>query len=120
MKSIFLPSIALAASPSPISDNSKLPIGNNLNFSQLVDLKQTIISLANTAYANLTLVAGVLAILFLLLAGLKYITSAGNANQAKEARASIIHVIIGVVIIVATFFIVRLAIGLGLTITRSG
>ena len=63
--------------------------------------------------ANLSLVVGFLAILFILLSGLRYVTSAGNPEKAKLARAGLIHVVIGVIIIVCTFFIVKFAVNIG-------
>lgn len=65
------------------------------------------------------LIAGVLAVLFLLWSGLKYITSAGDPEKAKSARAGIINAVIGIVIVVAAFYIVRFAVSIGNTAVES-
>lgn len=58
---------------------------------------------------NIVLViAGFLAIIYLIFSGIRYITSAGNADQAKAARQGIINAVIGIAVVVAAFVIVRL------------
>lgn len=109
--------LPLAAVTGPIDENTRLPlhfVDPNGRFS----IQETIITVANILIDNILLIAGFLAVLFLLFAGIKYITSAGHPERAKEARAGIINVIIGVIVIVATYYIVRLAISLGTTLTN--
>ena len=86
---------------------------------QLSDVQQVIPAIANTLVANLTLVAGALAVLFLIYGGIRYILAGGSADRAKEARAGIIHVVIGIIVIVSAYFIVRLAVSVGNTVTSS-
>ena len=61
--------------------------------------------------------AAILAVLYIMYAGFQYITSAGNADRAKSARNGIINAVIGIVIIMAAFMIVRFAGTIGNTIT---
>lgn len=61
----------------------------------------------------LLILGGALAVFMLILAGIRYITAAGNADAAKKARGSIVHALIGVVLIVSAFVLVRLVAGLG-------
>jgi hypothetical protein len=75
---------------------------------------------AQTAVNVILLVAGVVAILYLLWSGIQYITSAGNPEKAKAARAGIINAVIGIIIIVAAYYIIRFAVGAGGSITNSG
>lgn len=58
-------------------------------------------------------VAAALAVLYLIYSGIQYIVSAGNAEQAKKARNGVINAIIGIVIVMSAFFIVRMAATLG-------
>lgn len=52
-------------------------------------------------------VAGLIAVLFLLIGGFRYITSAGNEETAEQAKKIITNAIIGIVIIILSFVIVR-------------
>ncbi|MCC2631724.1 MAG: Type secretion system pilin, partial [Patescibacteria group bacterium] len=61
----------------------------------------------------LLVLAGVLAVLFLIYSGFLYITAGGSADKAKAARGGIINAVIGIIIIMASFFIVRFAVGIG-------
>jgi H+/gluconate symporter-like permease len=52
-------------------------------------------------------VAGLIAVLFLIIGGFRYITSAGNEETAEQAKKIITNSIIGIVIIILSFVIVR-------------
>jgi len=52
-----------------------------------------------------SLVAGILAVLYLIYAGIIYITAGGNPDQAKKGQQGIINAVIGIVIIVLAYFI---------------
>ena len=67
----------------------------------------------------LLLIGGTLAVLYLMWAGLQYITSAGSAEKAKTARGAIINAIIGIAVIVAAYFFIRIAVSLGNSIKAS-
>ncbi len=56
-------------------------------------------------------IAGVLAFFYLLYSGILYITASGNAEQAKKAQQGILNAIIGIVIIVFAYAIVRAVVG---------
>jgi len=62
-----------------------------------------IIGIINIALA----VAGLIAVLFLIIGGFRYITSAGNEETAEQAKKIIVNAIIGVVVIILSFVIVR-------------
>ncbi len=61
----------------------------------------------------LLILGGFVAVLMVILAGFRYITAAGNPDAAKKARSALIHALIGVVLIVAAFVLVRLVAGIG-------
>lgn len=52
-------------------------------------------------------IAGLIAVLFLIIGGLRYITAHGNEEQAEAAKKTITHAIIGVVIVILAFVIIR-------------
>ncbi len=71
----------------------------------------------NTIVTNVinlvVLVAGALAVIYLIYSGILYITAAGNPDQAKKGQQGVINAIIGIVIIVAAYFIINVAVNLG-------
>lgn len=52
--------------------------------------------------------AGTAAVYFIVIAGIKFITSQGDKVKVAQARATMTFAIIGLVIIVSSFFIMRL------------
>jgi hypothetical protein len=66
----------------------------------LDQLIQTIINV-------ILLIAGIVAVIYLIVGGYQYITSSGNAEQAQAGRTTVLNAIIGLVIIFAAYLIVR-------------
>jgi hypothetical protein len=66
------------------------------------DFVAVIVSVIETALKFVTL----LAIIFVIIAGIRFIISMGEEEKAKKARTSIIHVIIGLLIILLSQIIV--------------
>ena len=62
-----------------------------------------ILNIINVALA----VAGLIAVLFLIIGGFRYITSAGNEETSEAAKKIITNAIIGIVVIILSFVIVR-------------
>ncbi len=58
----------------------------------------------------LLLIAGALAVVMVVIGGLRYMTSMGNSQQAEAAKKTITYAIIGLIVIVLSAFIVRLTI----------
>ena len=52
-------------------------------------------------------IAGAIAVLFIIICGVRYITSAGDTKQQEAAKKCLTNAIVGLVIIVTAFFIVR-------------
>jgi hypothetical protein len=82
-------------------------------FNNPTNAENTITEVAGNIINILLVLAGVLAVLFLIYSGFLYITAGGSADKAKAARGGIINAVIGIIIIMASFFIVRFAIGIG-------
>jgi len=82
------------------------------------NVQQQIVDAANNLLPAALLVVGIAAVFFLVLAGLRYITAGGNPDRAKQARAGLIQVIVGIVIVVATFTIIKMAVGFGQQISQ--
>ncbi len=82
-------------------------------------VKTTLPQLAKQLIDILLIIAGILAVVYLIWAGYQYITSAGSPDKAKAARAGIINAIIGIVIIVSAYFIIRFAVGIGNDVSKA-
>src|SRR5882672_286701 len=54
--------------------------------------------------------AGLIAMLYIILGGYQFITSAGNSDQAEKGRKTLTNAIIGLVIIILSFVIIRLVV----------
>ena len=72
-------------------------------------------NLAGQVVSILLFIAGFLAVVYLVYNGIQYITSAGNADKVKTARAGIINAVIGIAVIAAAYLIINFAIKLGNT-----
>ena len=55
----------------------------------------------------LLLISGILAVLFIIIGGIRYIIAHGNEEQAESAKKTILHAIIGLVVVILAFVIVR-------------
>lgn len=63
--------------------------------------------LINTIITVLGFVAGAIAVIYLVVSGIQYMTAGGNAEAATKARQGIINALIGIVIVVFAFVIFR-------------
>ncbi len=59
----------------------------------------------------LLMAAGALAVVFLIIGGLQYMTSAGNADRAKAAKQTIIYALIGVAVVLLSVFLINVVLG---------
>ncbi|MCC2631841.1 MAG: hypothetical protein K0S20_540 [Patescibacteria group bacterium] len=80
---------------------------------------QTLAALYGTIFEILTVVAGAIAVLYLVWAGMQYISAGGSPEKAKTARGAIISGIIGVVIIIAAYTLVRIGTSIGNQLNNS-
>ena len=66
--------------------------------------------LTNTAVTVINLIlliAGILAVIYLIYSGILYITAGGDTGKAEKGRTGIVNAIIGLVIISAAYLLVR-------------
>jgi hypothetical protein len=76
------------------------------------DATVAISNLYDKVFSIFTLLAGVLAVLYVIYAGIVYISSAGNAEKTKTARATLINAVIGVIVVASAYTIINLAIAI--------
>jgi hypothetical protein len=98
---------------------SKIPLLGTADFSKATDGKTAIVTLANNAISLILLIIGIVAVFYLIFAGFQYLTAGGDADKVKKARAGIVNAVIGIVIILSAFLIVRFAVNIGNTVGTS-
>lgn len=59
---------------------------------------RTIIDVISAAINILSFVVGIVAIIAIILAGFKYITSAGESNKVSNAKQTLIYALVGIVV----------------------
>lgn len=83
---------------------------SDFNLDTLIDVKPSgfqVDTLVGVIVNVITIVAGAIAIIYLVVSGISYITAGGNAEQATKARQGIINSLIGIAIIVLAFGLVK-------------
>lgn len=75
--------------------------------------QNTFSTILTTVLIWLLAIVALIAFIYLVLNGVKYITAGGDAGKATEARNGIINAIIGIIVIVLAFFIIQFAVGIG-------
>jgi len=111
----LLSGVIIITAASPLFAADIVPVGGSA-VNAYADPAQPINTLYDKIYTVITYVAGALALIFITYNGIQYISSGGDAGKAKTARANIINTIIGIAIIGAAYFIIRLAETIGNTV----
>ena len=68
-------------------------------------------SALQTILGTAFLIIGAVAVIFIIVAGIQYITSAGNPERAKRAKDTILYAIIGLVVALFATVIVSFVVG---------
>lgn len=92
---------ALAAGASDFGNSARL----NVNTSATGSFS----SIIYQGFIVFTWIAGIAAVFYLLLSGFQYITAGGDGEKAAKARTGIVNAIIGIVVLMAAFFIFNAA-----------
>jgi len=72
---------------------------------------EKIANVITSIISSIILIVGLVAVAFILVGGVKYMTSAGDPTKVKQARSTILYAGIGLVISALTFVIVNFVIG---------
>lgn len=70
-------------------------------------LQVVVANLINIAF----MAAGIVAVIYLIIGGFRYVTSSGNAEQTEAAKMTIMNAIIGLIVIFISFLIVNYILG---------
>lgn len=68
-------------------------------------------SLLKTVINIFSIVVGVVAVIMIIIGGLKYITSGGDSGNVSSAKNTIIYALVGLVVVALAQFIVRFVLG---------
>jgi hypothetical protein len=112
---VFNASMAIAApdcsNPAGLSAKEQIQCGAcDAAGSTTCDASTAPSSLTNTikdVIDVISVIAGAIAVLMIIVGGLRYITSAGNAEGAKSARNTILYSVIGLIVIALAQIIVH-------------
>lgn len=106
---LVLPSIVFAQNDTSRGLNSirfLFPIGG-------ISGSQTLTGPTGLIYRVISLllfVAGALAVVYVIVGGYQYITSAGNEEQSEKGKKTLLNAIIGVVVIVLSYVIINVVV----------
>lgn len=99
-------SFAQSSQNPPMSPTVNITINEDLKtMNQLIEMIQEV-------GGWLLVAAGALAVLFMIIGGIRYIISAGNPTQTEAAKKTIIYALVGVVVIALSTFMINAVIGL--------
>ncbi len=102
---LLIPFIAQAASfNEAMGDIGKFFFGFGMNLGKGASVLWIISNVISGLFALL----GLLAILFLIVGGVRYVASFGNPDQTQQAKNTITYAIIGVAIAISAYTIVKL------------
>lgn len=99
--------VVLMAAPMLVSAQFRLPdaggTGLSNTFGGASNLSELILAVINIILA----LAGLIAVLVLIIGGFRYVTSFGNEEAVGKAKKMIINAILGIIIIILAFVVVR-------------
>lgn len=96
---------AQAASANICSQNvsAEVKAANGCGGSSTTDLQNVIVTIINSVVA----VLGLVAVVFIIVGGVNYMTSAGDASKIEKAKKTILYAVIGLVVCALAFAIVN-------------
>ncbi len=73
--------------------------------------KNTLMIMVKDVINILLFVAGIIAVIFIVVGGFRFVTSEGDANKASQAKRNILYAVIGLVIAASSYTIVGFVLG---------
>ena len=86
--------------------NDEIKAASGCSNASSTDLRDSIVGILNGIIA----VLGLVAVIFIVMGGVTYMTSAGDANKTKKAKDTILYAVIGLIICVLAFALVNFVI----------
>ena len=114
----YLTALAVLILPFPAFAQSQVQEGlntgglsslfGNAGLTGAQSLSQLIVEIINI----MLIFAGAVAVIFVIIGGYQYLTSAGNEESAEKGKKTLINAIIGVVLIIMSFVIINVIVNL--------
>ncbi len=95
--------LVLVIAPLAASAQLNIPSSGNTGLPEDSNISNFILRIINILLA----IVGLIAVLFLIIGGFRYITAGGNEETAESGKKTIINAIIGIIIVILSFVIVR-------------
>lgn len=99
----LVPAVAFAAPKDDVCEGVRLTGGDCDPGAAGTSVERIIKTVINL----LSLIVGVVAVIMIIIGGLKYITSSGDSNNVSSAKNTILYAVIGLVVVVLAQVIVR-------------
>ena len=109
----LVPSAAgAAANPDPCDTSSKANIGvkSGKNCAQSADQQDNLGDVIKNVTNVLLFIIGAIAVIMIILGGIRYTTSNGDSNQVTAAKNTILYAVIGLVVALLAYAIVNFVI----------
>lgn len=104
---VLVPATALAADiQGSLCDGANLKVGGSGGCAA-GDSEDKVNGLITLVINIFSLVVGVVAVIMIIIGGLKYITSSGDSNNITSAKNTILYAIIGLVVVALAQFVVK-------------
>lgn len=105
--------VVAPAHTSALFENAKDEACNGINLDTgtagCSDTKGSVNGILSTAINIFSLVVGIIAVIMVIIGGLKYVTSQGDSSAISGAKNTVIYAIVGLVIVALAQVIVRFA-----------
>jgi uncharacterized membrane protein YidH (DUF202 family) len=112
LASLFLPLPAFAQSSNQVQAGLETgglqPLFGSAGLTGAQSVSQLIVEVINI----MLIFAGAIAVIFVIIGGYQYLTSAGNEETAEKGKKTLINAIIGVVLIIMSFVIINVIVNL--------
>lgn len=102
---------ALAATKDDVCDGLALTGTQGCDPAATAAAESNVEKIIQTVINLLSLAVGIIAVIFIIIGGLKYVTSSGDSNNVNSAKNTILYALIGLVIVVLAQVIVRFVLG---------
>jgi hypothetical protein len=107
---IYSSSIAIAAETASSTSQGQVCKGVNINGSETCDDGGSINKLLKTILSVISWVAGIITIIMIVIAGIKFSTSTGDSAKVTSAKSTLTFALVGAVVVILAQVIVRFVI----------
>jgi hypothetical protein len=105
---LFACNIALVVAPaSPAFADAKSEVCNAIGDTPCTGGQSRISGVIEKVINLLSAIGGIIAVIMVIIGGVKYVTSSGDSNSASSARNTILYAVIGLIIIAFSQVLVR-------------